>query len=111
MSEATKTTTLQEPEIQTILEGSGLPVAYRMFPEGGSPDLPFVVWYVGSERNFPADGDNYFNIKQITVELYTRLKDTVSESAVEAVLPGIWDKTEIYLDDENCYQIVYNLEV
>ncbi len=104
---------MREDEIQSILETCGLPIAYRMFPEGNAPPLPFAAWYVGGETNFPADGENYFNIKELTVELYTLRKEPDMEDALEGVLGtlGIWEKTEEYLDDQGCYQIVYYLEV
>lgn len=100
-------------DIQIQLSGCGLPVAYRLFQEGEAPALPYVVWYVGSERNFPADGVNYHNIKELTVELYTPHKDITSETKIERVLDqmGIWSKTEAYIDSEKCFQVVYYLEV
>ena len=100
-------------EIKTALEAAGLPVAYRMFPIGEAPALPWLVYYIGGEVNFPADGSNYHNIKQLTVELHTRLKDPDSEEAVENVLGGlgVWSKTEVYIETGKCYQIVYDLEV
>lgn len=99
-------------EFRKRLETCGLPVAYRFFPEREAPNLPFVVWYVGGETNFPADGENYCNIKQITVELYTKRKEPAAEEAVEAALSfAVWTKTEEYIDSEKCYQIVYYLEV
>ncbi len=70
------------------------------------------MWYIGSEENFPADGENYYNIKQITVELYTKFKDLEAEASVEQTLAfAVWSKTEEYLSSEQCYQIVYYLEV
>ena len=104
---------MQAVDIKSRLETCGLPITYRQFPEGEAPNLPYAVWYLGAETNFPADGENYHNIKQLTVELYTKLKDLESEAAVEAVLNGlgVWSKTEEYIDDEKCYQIVYYLEV
>lgn len=100
-------------DIQNKLKTCGLPIAYRMFPENEAPPLPYVVWYIDSETNYPADGENYHNIKHVTVELYTRFKDETSEAAVETALGvlGIWEKTEEYIDSEKCYQIVYYLEV
>lgn len=104
---------MQAAEIMAALKECGLPLAYRQFPEGSAPGLPYAVWYIGGETNFPADGENYHNVKQITVELYTGLKDPDTEAAVEVVLNGlgIWEKTEEYVDSEKCYQIVYYLEV
>lgn len=100
-------------EVKRRLEGCGLPLAYRCFPEGGAPPLPYLIYYEGGETNFPADGSNYYNIKQVTAELYTQGKDPASEEAVEEALEGlgIWAKTEEYIDSEKCLQIVYYLEV
>lgn len=104
---------MREDEIGKILKTCGLPIAYRMFPEGSAPPLPYAVWYVSEERHFPADGENYFNIRQITVELYTGKKEPETESRLQKALDaiGIWGKTEAYLPDERCHQIVYYLEV
>ena len=103
---------MQLEQFKERLETCGLPVAYRFFPEGEAPSLPYVVYYESGERNFPADGENYHNIKQITVELYTREKDTEAEKKVEdSIAFAIWDKTEEYISSEKCYQIVYYLEV
>lgn len=100
-------------EVKRRLEGCGLPLAYRCFPEGSAPPLPYLVYYESGEVNFPADGSNYYNTKQITVELYTQGKDPSSEAAVEAALEGlgIWEMTEVFIDSEKCLQIVYYLEV
>ena len=103
---------MQLDEFKEKLAACGLPLAYRSFPEGAAPPLPYVVYYAPNETNFAADGENYFNIKQIIVELYTRNKDVASEASVEQALAfAIWDKTEEYIEAEKCYQIVYNLEV
>lgn len=104
---------MRASEIKKALEAAELPLAYRMFQEGEAPALPYLVWYVGGEVNFPADGSNYHNIQQLTVELYTRQKDMDSEETVENVLGGlgVWSKTEVYIETEKCYQIVYDLEV
>lgn len=50
----------------------------------------------------------------IDVELYSADKDPVSESAVEAVLTAaglFYSKTEIWLEDEKMYEILYETEV
>lgn len=99
--------------IKDTLATCGLPLAYRLFPEGESPGLPYVVWYVDSESNFAADGENYHTIRHLTVELYTRRKDIANEAKVESALNtlGIWSKTEEYISSEKCIQTVYYLEV
>lgn len=98
--------------VKNKLEASGLPVAYRVFPKDRCPMLPFAVYYSTGATNYPADGDNYYRIDGLIVELYTKDKDIESESKIENQLDfAIWDKVENYLDTEKCYQIVYTMEV
>lgn len=99
-------------EIKTMLEASGLPVAYRSFPEGNAPDLPYICFLTNGNNNFGADGCVYHSALRITIELYTRNKDMNAESAVESALSGFyWEKAEEYLEDEKCYEILYTMEV
>lgn len=99
-------------ELKTLLESTGLPVAYRAFPVGKAPDLPFICYLVEYSNNFDADNRVYCPINHITIELYTEFKSPESEALVETALQDIcWEKTEDYLDDERCYEISYEIEV
>jgi len=96
-------------EIKKLLETTGLPVAYRAFPVGNAPPLPFVCYLFSSTNNFNADDAVYQVINRITIELYTESKDP---DAVETALKDLcWEKSEEYLDDEQCYEIIYEIEV
>lgn len=104
--------TLQE--FKPVLEATGLPVAYRAFPEGEAPALPFLCYHSPYTNNFAADGVAYATINHINVELYTQVKDPATEGKVEAALTGAeiyWEKSETYLEDEKCFQIIYEIEV
>lgn len=99
-------------ELKTLLESTGLPVAYRAFPVGQAPPLPFICYLVDYSNNFDADNRVYHPIDHISIELYTEYKDPASETLVETALQNIcWEKTEEYLDDERCYEILYEIEV
>lgn len=101
-------------DVKTLLESTGLPVAYRAFPEDGAPALPFVCYHTPYSANLAADGVAYATINHINVELYTQVKDSATEEKVEAALTqaGIyWEKSETYLEDEKCFQILYEIEV
>ena len=99
-------------ENKKLLETAGLPVAYRAFPVGNAPPLPFVCYLFSSTNNFNADDAVYQVINRISIELYTESKDLEAENAVEAALKGLcWEKSEEYLDDEQCYEIIYEIEV
>ena len=101
-------------EFKPVLESTGLPVAYRAFPEGDAPALPFVCYHSPYTNNFAADGVAYAIINHVNVELYTQVKDPETEGKVEAALTGAgiyWEKSETYLEDEKCFQILYEFEV
>ena len=89
-------------------------VAYRAFPVGKAPKLPFICYLCTNTDNFNADNFVYQVIQEVDIELYTAKKDEKSEQAVEAMLAenGLsWEKYEEYLDSENCYMITYTVEL
>lgn len=97
----------------TLLE-TVYPTAYWSFPEKEAPPMPYIVYFQTNSDNFGADNKVFHHIKQISVELMTKTKDTTAEGAVEAVLDAndiYWEKTETHLDDEDAYEVIYSLEV
>lgn len=99
-------------EFKTLLETSGIPVAYYAFPEGESPGLPFICFLVNGSNNFSADGIVYKKVNRIQVELYTKNKSIESEEKVETALSSFfWEKEETYLEEEKCFEVIYELEV
>ena len=99
-------------EFEKVLESTGLPVAYYAFPENEAPPLPFICYLVSYTDNFFADNKVYQMINHIQIEVYTKEKNIEIEEKVEKALSSfLWDKTETYLDDEKCFEIIYELEV
>ena len=97
-----------------IMEEIGLPFAYHHFAEGESPDPPFICFLTSGSDNFAADGRDYFKINEINIELYTDRKDPDLEDSVEAVLDehGIfYQKTEVWIDSEKLYEVLYQFEM
>ena len=91
-----------------------LPYAYHHFVEGESPDPPFLVFLYPGSDNFAADGMVYFKVNRLNIELYTELKDVELEETVEAVLDkhGIfYEKSEVWIETENLYEVLYQTEV
>lgn len=89
-------------------------VVYRAWPVGQAPSLPFIVYLVDGSDNFGADNIVYKKINRVTIELYSKNKDTDSEGAIEDLLASLsiyWEKDEVYIDDEQCYMITYTIEV
>lgn len=99
-------------KLKALLESTGIPTTYRAWPERKAPPLPFICYLVAYSNNFCADSVVYYPINHIQIELYTTLKDPVSESKVETALSSFcWEKSETYIDSERCYQILYEIEV
>ena len=97
-------------ELGSLLETTGYPVAYRSFSTTKTP--PFICYLVAYSNNFSADGKVFAKAEHIQVELYTDKKDQIAEARVENALSGFfWQKTEIYLQSEAIYQIIYEIEV
>ena len=89
-------------------------VAYRAFPVGKAPKLPFVCYLATDTDNFDADNRVYQVIQNVDVELYTEKKDPAVEKQLEAACDANyipWDKTETWLDDEQCYEILYEISI
>ena len=101
-------------EVIKLMESIGLPCAYDHFVEGESPDPPFLVYLYPRSDNFAADGMVYFKANRLNIELYTDLKDVELEETVEAVLDkhGIfYEKSEVWIESENLYEVLYQMEV
>lgn len=98
--------------MKAILESAGYPVVYYAWPVGNAPDLPYICFLTDRTNNFAADNGVFYPVSHWQIELYTRWKDPEAEGKVEKALSSLfWDKTEIYLDTERCFQILYEVEV
>ena len=97
-----------------MMEEMGLPFAYDHFVEGEAPEAPFAVFLYPRADNFSADGIAYFKKNELDIELYTDLKDPELEKTVEAVLlrHGIfYGKSEVWIESEKLYEVLYEMEV
>lgn len=100
--------------IAEMLEEAGLPLAYDHFAEGESPDPPFLIFLFPSSDNFSADGKVYQKIDALHIELYTDRKQPDVESRLETVLDRhdiFYEKTEVWIDTEQLYEVLYSTEV
>ena len=96
------------------IPGFNKKVAYRAFPVGKAPKLPFICYLCTKTDNFAADDYVWQVIQEVDIELYTAKKDEASERAVEDKLNElelVWDKYEEYIDSESCYQITYSVSL
>ena len=97
-----------------ILDGIGIPFAYDHFAEGESPEPPFICYLLPGSDNFAADGQVYFRISEVRVELYTDRKDPETEAKVEAVLDAagiFYNKSEVWIQSEKLYEVLYSMEI
>ena len=95
-----------------MLESTGLPVAYREWPEKEAPELPHICYLAVDANPTFADGRVYYSFDDVRVELYIKLRDPVVEGKVEAALADFhWKKNATYLDTEKCWMVTYDIEV
>ena len=102
-------------QIGEALAATGIPTTYYSWAtDDDLPSLPFICYLVAYSNNFFADSKTYHRIDHVQIELYTAVKDPTTEETVEDVLDELeipWEKTEVFLDTENCFQIIYEIEV
>ena len=101
-------------DLVKLLEETGIPFAYDHFAEGESPDPPFICYLLPQSDNFSADGKVYLKVSSVNIELYTDSKDLAVEQTLEAVLDthGIfYDKTEVWIESEKLYEVLYTFEM
>jgi len=100
-------------ELMNLMAETGLPFAYDHFAEGESPRPPFVCFLTPGNDNFSADGKAYYKINEVHIELYTDRKDPEAESKIEAVLDShgiFYDKSEVWIDSEKLYEVLFTFE-
>lgn len=88
--------------------------AYYQFPPNQAPDLPYAIFYYPTTDNVGADGIVWASVYALNIELYTANKDFETETLLESVLTEyglFFNKTETYLNDENMYEVLYEMEV
>lgn len=89
-------------------------VAYRAFPVGAAPALPFICFQETESNNFMADTKVYYKITNVDIELYTDQKDPATEAALEKVLNDnqlAWNKSEVYVESEDVLELIYEISI
>ena len=101
-------------EVMQMLDETGIPYAYDHFAEGESPDPPFICFLFPGSDNFAADNIVYAAFENLNIELYTDDKNPELEASVEAVLTGhelFWQKSEVWIESEKLYEVLYQMTV
>lgn len=99
-------------ELKTILDSTGLPVAYYQFHN--APSVPFLVYWIPESDDVFADNQNYQARRSVQIELYADFKDFPLEARVEGVLKSnnlTFRKSEAYIESEHLHEVIYESEV
>lgn len=93
-----------------ILKKINIDYAYHHFPEGSNIPPPFMVYNFPEDRNFSADGYAYHKGLYLHLEVYTECKDIKLEKQIEEILDKeriFYRKTELWIESEKLYEILY----
>ena len=105
---------MEHEEVMEMIAEMEVPFAYDHFSEGESPDPPFICFLFPSSDNFSADNIVYAGFKILHIELYTDEKNPELEEKVESVLTAhelYWEKTEVWIESEKMYDVLYAMSV
>lgn len=101
-------------DVVALMEALGLPFAYDHFAEGESPNPPFICFLYPKAENFGADNRVYHHFNQLDIEVYTDFKDPDMEAKIEEVLDEYelyYEKSEVWIEEEKLYEVLYTLTV
>lgn len=105
---------LNHEEVKAMVEEIGIPSAYDHFAEGESPSPPFVLFLFPGSDNFSADGTVFYKQNVLNLELYTDEKNPDLEETVESILDShrlFYEKSEVWIPEEQLYEVLYETEV
>lgn len=108
---------MNQAELLTALKSLGLPVAYSEFVdtlENPAPSPPYITYQSTSDSDFKADNQNYVDIGNYQVELYTKKKDLVTEKKVQDLFKSLripYARAESKIESEGLFQVVYLIQI
>lgn len=105
---------IEKEKIEQILKETGIPFRYHHFEADEAVNPPFICWLSPGSDNFSADGKVYHRADEVDIELYTDERDFKLEEEIEAILNKnelFWNKKELYIESENMFETLYELEV
>lgn len=96
-----------------LLTTTNLPTTYEAWATDDQvPPMPFICYRLTDTNNFGADNKVQQVINHIEVTLWTKGKDLTAEASVEQALSGLfWQKAEEYVEGDQAYAIIYDVEV
>src|SRR5690554_2330775 len=103
---------MTQAELYQGLQTISLPVAYREFKN--PPDPPYLIYLFTYSNDVMADNQNYADINNFQVEIYTKNKDLDIEKMVQNKLTELgfsYFKTETFLQSESLFQLVFEIQL
>ena len=103
---------MTQEQLNQALQSIGLPVVYDHFSK--PPPPPYLVYLFAYSDDFMADNQNYKEISNYQLELYTKIKSPTTESLVENKLRDLqlpYTKTGTFIETEGLYQALYLFQV
>lgn len=105
---------MTKTEVAQMIAEVGIPYAYYQFTNDTAQPCPFICFYFADSDDMSADNKNYVKVRRLIVELYTDNKDFEMEDTVETVLNEhglFYSKSEVYIDTERMYEVIFESEV
>lgn len=108
---------MTQAELYAALKSLGLPVAYSEFvstPENPAPPPLFICYQFANSDDMMADNQNYVEISNFDIELYTNKKDPATEKLVQDKLKSLslpYSKSETWIDSEKMFQVIYAIQL
>ena len=103
---------MSHEELLQILAPVGIPWAYHHWENPPAP--PYGVYMDGPYDPFNADNINYFNSRQVRLEVYSLVRDAALDERVQAALTAAdvcYEADFEYLESESLYESIFEIEV
>ena len=101
-------------EFKAELEQLEIPIQYQAFASGQAPELPYLIFYENDSDNIFADNHNYFDVLNVSCELYADEKDIGLETKLHKLFYDLeiqYNSTETFIDSENMYLKAYDVTI
>jgi hypothetical protein len=105
---------MQLKELKSILESTGMPVAFNHFDNQETTPPPYIVYFTPECQEVYADGIVVFQVTTIEILLYTAIKDLEAEQSLERTLNkcGLaYEKSQAWIDQDRLYETLYETEL
>lgn len=105
---------MTQAELFAALKSTGLPVTYNHWGDDDVPTLPYLAYRRSDSDDLMADNHNFKAVTGFDVELYTEKINLATEAKIENMFKEHripYDKTELWIDSEELYMILYEITI